>query len=281
MIEIITDSTCDIPDALIARHHINVLHHTIIWGHEQLRDRQDIQPEEFYERLERDPCLPSTAALSMIDFAQAYQAAQSNGASEIVAVVVNSVFSSTYQNALTAAEQVDIPVHVIDTLSTSMGLGWQALTAARLRDAGASSAEIVERVAEIRRKLYLYVGLDTLEFIEKGGRIGKAARLLGTLLQIKPIVDVSARTGEVTDIGTSRTRKRMIEDLYRRFFEVVDPTRPFRICVLHGKAPAEAAELIERIQREYQPLEILTNITTPVLGLNTGPRALGLTGYNE
>jgi DegV family protein with EDD domain len=281
MIHIVTDSTCDLPQPFIDQYQISVLPHFVVWGSEQFRDRIDLQPDDFYRRLEGDPHLPTTSAVPLVEFARTFQQLKAQGATEIVALTINAAFSGAYQNAVNAASQVDIPVHVVDTHTTTGGLGLLVLAAARLRAAGASAAQIVARVEEIRCKLYLYVCLDTLEFVEKGGRIGKAARLVGTLLQIKPILDVDARSGEVIDIATTRTRKRSVEEFYRRFFQTVDPTRPFRIAVMHGNAPAEAAQLVERIRAEYHPLEIFTNITGPVLGINTGPRALALAGYNE
>lgn len=281
MIEILTDSTCDLPQPLLERYAITVLPHIIIWGSEQFRDRVNLQPVDFYQRLQSDPRLPTTSAIPEIEFVTAYQAAQARGASEVIAVMINAHFSGAYQNALAAAAQVDLPVQVVEPHTTTMGLGLLVLAAARMRDAGAGSTEILARLAEIRQRLILYVCLDSLEFVEKGGRIGKASRLVGTLLQIKPILDVNARSGEVVDIATTRTHKHAVDEFYRHFFCAVAPHRPFRVAVSHGNAPEDANGLIERIRREYQPLEILTNITGPVLGIHTGPRALALAGYNE
>ncbi len=281
MIHIVCDSTCDLPQPLLDQYPITVLPHFVIWGSQQFRDRVDLQPVEFYRRLESDARLPTTSAVPEVDFSNAFRRLKEQGVGEIVALTVNAAFSGAYQNAVNAAHQVDIPVQVVDTRTTTGGLGLLVLAAARLAAAGATVAQILAKVEEIRRKLYLYVCLDTLEFVEKGGRIGKAARLVGTLLQIKPILDVDARSGEVIDIATARTRRRSVEEFYQRFFKIIDPTRPFRVAVMHGNAPDEAALLVERIRAEYHPLEIFTCITGPVLGINTGPRALALAGYNE
>ena len=281
MLRILCDSTCDLPQSLLEQYHITVLPHIVVWGSQQFRDRVDLQPDEFYRRLEQDPRPPTTSTISQLDFFRAYQHLQAEGADEILALLVNSAFSAAYQNAFTAGQQMDFPVHVFDSRSTTGGLGLLVLAAARLCAEGAGAEQILARLEDIRNRLYLYVCLDTLEYVEKGGRIGKAARLIGTLLQIKPILDVNARSGEVIDIATTRTHRRAVEEFTRRFFQVVDPNRPFRVLLTHGGVPLEAAQLAERIQAEYHPLEVLTNITGPVLGINTGPRALALAGYNE
>ncbi len=281
MIEILTDSTCDLPQPLLEQYHITVLPHFIIWGSEQFRDRVDLQPDDFYRRLERDPILPTTSAVPELAFLGAFRRLKASGADEIVVPIINASFSGAYQNAVAASRQVDFPVHVVDTRTTTLGLGLLVLAAARLRDSGAGAAEIVARVDAIRRGLHLHVCLDTLDFLQKGGRIGRAKHLIGTLLQVKPVLDVDARSGEVVDLAATRTRRKAVDEFYRRFFQTIDPRRPFRVALSHGDAPEEAARLIERIQQETHPEEILTNITGPVLGINTGPRALALAGYNE
>lgn len=282
---IIADSTCDIPAELIERYCIAVIPQIIIWGDQELRDRVDIQPEEFYRRLSTSPQLPSTSQPTIKSFVEHYQAAQAAGATDIVVLTVSSAMSGTYQTALQAAQVVDIPVHVIDAKGPTMSLGWQTLAAARAREAGADTTDIIAAADRVRQTIVQFVYLDTLEYLHKGGRIGNATRFIGALLDLKPLVEINHQTGLVEGADRVRTRRKGIEALYQRFFAkfetAIAAKRPLHIAVLHGGVPEDAALLAERIRKEYQPAELLINITGPVLGLHTGPRALALCGYCE
>ena len=278
-IAILTDSTCDIPPELINQYRIHVLPHTIIWGTEQFRDRVDMQPADFYERLARDPVYPSTAHVSVAEFAAAYRQAAEEGAREVIVLTVSSAMSGAFNAATQAAGLVDVPVHVVDSKGPTMSLGWQVLTAARQRDLGRTIQQILEKVDEVRRSLVQLVCMDSLEYLHKGGRIGNATHWLGSLLNIKPLVQINHETGLVESAGTARTHKKVVDLMFEKFFSMIDLTRPLHIAVLHGNVLEEAEELAARILREYSPVELLINITGPVLGVNTGPRALALCGY--
>ncbi len=282
---IIADSTCDIPADLVERYHINIIPQIVIWGDQELRDRVDIQPDEFYQRLSTSPRLPTTSQPSVKSFIEYYQAAQADGAREIVVLTVSSAMSGTYQTAQQAAQLVDIPVHVIDSKGPTMSLGWQTLAAARAReagaDAGAGPAAIIAAADRVRQTVVQFVYLDTLDYLHKGGRIGNATRFIGALLDLKPLVEINHQTGLVEGADRVRTRRKGIEALYQRFFEKLDRNRPLHIAVLHGGVLDDAVALAERVRQEYHPAELLINITGPVLGLHTGPRALALCGYME
>lgn len=280
-IAIITDSTCDIPADLIERYAIRVLPQIIIWGNEQYLDRVTLQPEAFYERLLTDPVRPTTAHVSEQDFLAAYQQAQDEGMQAVLVLTISAAMSGTYQNALLAGEKASLPVTVVDSKGPTMTLGWQVLAAARLLEAGLGVPEVVERLAALRQRLAQFVGMDTIEYLQRGGRIGSAAKWVGTMLHVRPVVAINHATGMVEPAGLARTRKKMIELLYQKFFDKVGAAGRLHIAVLHGNAPADAHELVERIRREHDPAELLVNITGPVLGTNTGPNALALCGYAE
>lgn len=281
LIEIITDSTCDIPESLISQYSIQVIPHTIIWGNEQFRDRIDLQPEEFYRRLVSDQIRPTTAQASVNDFSRAYQAAISRGATEIITLTVSSAMSGAYQSALKATEMVKIPVSVVDSKGPTMSLGWQVLAAARAVEAGDSTAAILEKVSQVRSKLIQLVSMDTLEYLTKGGRIGNAIKWMGGLLQVKPLVSINHQTGFVEPVTLTRTHKSIIATMYGRFVSALQNHKKLHIAVLHGNIAAEAEALEERILADLDPIELLINITGPVLGINTGPGALALCGYAE
>jgi len=183
--------------------------------------------------------------------------------------------------ALNAARLVDIPVSVVDSKGPTMSLGWQVLAAARARDAGKSVSQILERVNEVRRRLVQFVGMDTIQYLQRGGRIGGAVKWVGGLLQIRPVVTINHETGLVEPVSLARTHKSMMDLLYRKFFDSFKEMDNLRVAVLHGNALADAEALVARIREEFNPKELLLNITGPVLGINTGPGALALCGYPD
>ncbi len=280
-IALITDSTCDIPQDLIEEYDIIVLPQIVIWGEETLRDRVDITPKEFYRRLETDDQLPSTTQPSPGGFRAIYQQAIDQGAEEIVILTVSSEMSGTYELAKQVGDQMEVPVYVIDSQGPTMSLGWQVLAAARARERGADAEGMIAAAEQVRENLVQIVLLDSLKFLQRGGRIGNATRLIGSVLRIKPLVEINHQEGIVEEAGRARTRKRAIEQMINRFFEQIGSIEKLHIAVLHGDALEEAKAIADRIREEYNPVELLINITGPVLGVNTGPGALALCGYAE
>lgn len=281
MIGIITDSTCDIPENLVEQYGIIVIPQAVIWGEQQFRDRVDLQPAEFYRRLTTDPVRPHSSLPSLRDFQQAYDQAASRGASELIVLTVSRAMSGTFEMAQNAAKLTDLPVTVVDSKGPTMSLGWQTLAAARAREAGADTPGILERVDRVRSKLVQLVAMDTLEYLQRGGRIGGAAKWVGALLKVKPLVSINHQTGLVEPVSLARTQKALVEMMYQKFFEQLKSHNNLRIAVLHGNVPEKATALAEQIRAEFNPLELLINITGPVLGINTGPGALALCGYSE
>jgi DegV family protein with EDD domain len=280
-IAIITDSTCDIPSDLIEKHNITIVPHTIIWDNQQLLDRVEIQPEEFYQKIREGASIPTTSQATEQDFFRSFEQVISRGAKEILVITLSSRLSGALQSARNAAKLVSYPVHVIDSLGVTMSLGWQVLAAARVRELGGTVDAMINKVNEVRKTLVLNVCMDTVEFVKRGGRIGEATRLIGMMLNIKPVVRINHIKGMVEEAGIARTYKKAIDIMYQKFFESLDVTKKLHIAVMHGGAMEEAEILIQRICNDYNPVEILTNVTTPVLGINTGPGALALAGYTE
>ncbi len=280
-IAIITDSTCDIPLELIEKHHIYVVPLTIVWGEQQYLDGVELSAENFYERLSTDSLRPTTSQPAPSLFLSTFEQAVKEGAEEIIVITISIAMSGTIQSARTAAENFGVPVHILDSKTNSMSLGWQVLTAARGRDAGASAAEIMAQVDEIRQKQHFHITLETLEYLIQGGRIAGAARLISGLLHIKPEIKVNHESGSVEAVGISHTRKVSIDRLFTNFFKNLDTTRPLHIAVLHNAAREEAQALARRVEEEFHPRELIISIVSPVLGVHTGPKALGLAGFNE
>lgn len=281
MIGIVTDSTCDIPEELITKYGIVVVSHVIIWGDEEYRDRIELTPKEFYERIQADPLLPTTAQASTGDFLDGIKQAVKNGADEVVILTVSSAMSGAYNMAVKASEQAEVPVRVVDSKGPTMSLGWQVLAAARARYEGSDMDAIIEQLDKVRQNLVQIVAMDTLKYLQTGGRIGDAAKWVGGLLKVKPVVSINHESGRVQPVGLTRTHQKAVDMLYKKFFEGIQEKKNLRIAVLHGNSPEEAQKLADRIQEEYHPVELIVNITGPVLGINTGPGALALCGYAE
>ncbi|HEC24211.1 MAG TPA: DegV family protein [Chloroflexi bacterium] len=280
-IALLTDSTCDIPPDYVKQYDIFVVSQYVIWGTEELRDMIDIDPRSFYERLVKEPVSPKTSQPVVSDFVRTLERARDEGAEEAVIIVISNQLSGTILSARQAKEMVDIPVHVVDSLSTSMGLGWQVLAAARAREAGGDAQAMIAAADKTRQTMQVIFSVDTLEYLHRGGRIGGAAKLVGTALQLKPQLYVDHATGRVEPGERTRTRKKALKRVYEVFFENMDTSKPMHIAVLHSAAEEEATGIYERIREEYEPVELLMGNVTPVIGTHTGPGAIGIVGYYE
>jgi DegV family protein with EDD domain len=279
-VALITDSTCDLPQALVEQYEIGIVPLGVVWGDTVYRDRMELTPEEFYQRLTTDKRHPSSTQPSPTDMEKVFRDAIDRGAKEIVMVAISSGMSGTYQLAEQMGKQMEVPVSVVDAKGPTMSVGWQVLAAARARELDGNGLAMVAAAARARAKMVQLVCLDTLEFLHRGGRIGTAKKLIGSLLDLKPIIQVDHTSGTVVSLAQARTRKKSIETFVSRFFELLGPGKK-RVALLHGNAPEEASALAERIKKEFNPVEMIVNITGPVMGIHTGPRALALCGYTE
>jgi DegV family protein with EDD domain len=280
-IALITDSTCDIPANLLEQYEITFASQYLIWGREEYRDQVDILPEEFYERLKADPDLPSSSQPTESDFLELIDRAKRQGAEEVVIITISSQMSGTVESARQAAEKADIPVHVVDSLSGGTGLGLQVLAAARAREEGGDAQAMITAADRARKTMQFIFFVDTLDNLYKGGRIGGAARLIGTALNLKPVLYVDHEVGQVESAEKTRTRKKALERIYELFFEKIDITRPLHIAVVHSGVPELANNLAARIREVYQPVELLVTVISPVMGTHIGPGAVGISGYCE
>ena len=271
-VRVVTDSACDLPDDLIERDGIEVVPLTIRFGKEELVDRKELSTDEFWRRLADSDVLPETSAPSAGAFEAAFRRQIADGATGIICINLSSKLSATMQSAQVAAQavQADCPVVVVDSLMVSMGLGSLCLTAARRAADGDSLESIVANVTDRRNRSKLYGTLDTLEFLKKGGRVGNARALLGSMLAIKPVLEV--RDGEVEEAGKVRTRSKALRLLVERVKE-----GPFEnLAVLHGNAP-DLDELLDLLEPLTPRDEIVVGQIGPVIGTHAGPRVIGVT----
>lgn len=281
-IALVTDSTNDLPADLRLQYDVHVVPLYVIWGNSEWKDGLDVSPEQFYERMVSEPAVfPRTSQPSPQDFANIFGQLKEDGAEEIVTMTLSSAMSGTIQSARKAAESADIPVHVYDSRTNSMGLGWQILAAARARETQGSAQAMLEAADKARQHMVYMITLNTLDYLFKGGRIGGAISFVGNLLNIKPAISVNHNTGAVEAGLPTRTRRRAIDSIFENFFKKMDTSRPMHVAVLHNNAYAEAQQLLDRVREEFNPAELLTSIVSPILGVHTGPGALALCGYSE
>jgi len=278
-IALIVDSTTDLPHDFLKQHAIDVVPIRLIWGKEELRDQIDISSQVFYDRLTSDPIHPTTSLPSPQDFVDAIEAAKERDAEEVIILTISSGLSGTHNAACIGADMVDIPVTVIDSKANSLSFGWQVMTAVRVRDAGGSVKDIQSATARVLQNTVTMLYVDTLEYLHRGGRISGISKFVGSILSIKPLVRVNHRTGQMEPVSRVRTRKQGLRALYRMFFEELDTSQPLHIGVIHGDNLAVAEEIASRIKTEYDPAELMIRMTAPVMGVHTGPGAIGLCGY--
>lgn len=271
-VRVVTDSACDLPPEVCEELGIEVVPLTIRFGDREYVDRKELTTEAFWQLLETAPVLPETAAPSVGAFEEAFRALHEQGADGIVCVNLSAHLSATMQSAQVAAKVLDgiCPIEVIDSENASMGTGNLTLHAARRAAQGADVATITSEVIDRRRRQRLFATLDTLEYLKKGGRIGGARALLGSMLSIKPIISVV--DGAVEEAGKVRTRSKALQFILDRIPE----GNVESICVLHSAA-ADLDHFLELVQPKVPDAEMIVGRIGPVVGVHVGPGALGLT----
>jgi DegV family protein with EDD domain len=269
---VVTDSSCDLPADLVAELDIDIVPLTIRFGNEELVDRRDLSPKEFWARCTTSPVLPETAAPSAGAFEDAYRRAAAAGADGAVAITISSQLSATGQSAQMAAKSVqgDIPVRTVDSLSVTMGLGMIVADAARLAAEGKSADEVAARAESLVARTRVYGALDTLENLKKGGRVGGAQALLGSMLSIKPIIEV--RDGQVEPESRQRTRTRALRYIADK---VRDAGAIENLAVMHGDAP-DLDEFIELLEPHFPRDKMVIGDIGAVIGAHAGPRVIGV-----
>ena len=272
-IKIVTDSTSDLPRDLADSLGITIVPLNVHFGTEVFKDGVDLQPDEFYRRLAGEDELPKTSQPSVGEFAQVYERL-SGDADGILSIHLSQKVSGTYNSAVQAVEEASAscPIEVLDTGQVSMGVGLVAAEAARAAAQGSTLDQTLAAARAAVERCECFAMLDTLEYLEKGGRIGKARALMGALLNIKPLIIL--KDGEVHELGKERTRARGL----RKLRQTVEEFAPLdEMCVLYSTTPEDARAMIEGIG----PLlaggkEPLTAQFGPVLGVYVGPNAVGI-----
>ena len=272
-VRIVTDSTADIPIGVVEGLGITVVAQNVHFGTETYKDNVTITPDTFYSMLAVSRELPKTSQASPGDFKEVYDAI-ADGADGIVSIHITAKLSGTYNSAVQGAEltAASCPVEVIDTAQASMGTGLVVIAAAAAANRGATFDEVVSLARDAVGRAQCVCLLETLEYLQKGGRIGKAQALMGSLLQIKPMIIV--RDGEVHELGKARTFAKALAKLN-------ETARGFGPCdslaVMHSTTP-EAAQVVADGLRDLLPDGTAPHIAQfgPALGVHVGPGAIGI-----
>lgn len=269
-IKIVTDSGCDLSPALAEANDIAVVPLSIRFGDREFTDRVDLNPAAFWALCRTEKELPETAAPSPGAFQTAFQAAKDAGYDGVVCLTLSAALSGTYQSAKAAAETMGDFVSVVDTKAVTMAQGLMALVAAEQAAAGADATTIVETAESSIPRTHVLGVLDTLDHLVKGGRVGGAKGMLGSLLSIKPILEL--RDGVVAEESKQRTRSRAIKYLADK----VRQDAPFaRVAVAHGDA-ADVDELLAQLEGVEMGAELIICDLGPVVGTHGGPGIIGL-----
>jgi len=270
---IVLDSTADFPDARERHGNMRVVPLYVRFGEESFRDYVELEPHEFYERLEAADQLPTTSQPTPQDFLEVYE--ELAGYERIYSVHISSRLSGTHQSAtLAAAELGGDKVRIVDSESASVGIGMLALGIQDLLEAGTTDEEIEELVRAYVADAGLLFTVDTLEFLAKGGRIGRAQALAGSLLNVKPILTID--DGEVVPLTRVRGRQKALDEFRKRFEAATTDGPGLRI----GFAHAEAAETVAQLQevvlaaRPHADVRIVTSLGA-VVGTHAGPGTVG------
>ena len=271
-VHIVTDSSCDLTEAETTTNSIGVVPLSIRFGNEEFIDREELSVEAFYEKMASTGLLPETAAPSPGRFEQAFRGAAAVGASAVVCINLSGELSATVQSARNAATAVagDIDVRVIDSRSLTGGLGTMVLEAAAAARNGADADAVVALVESMIPRTEIYGALDTLENLKKGGRIGSAKALLGSMLSVKPLIHIG--DGAVEEAGKQRTRKRALEWMRDQLFAEGTVEK---LSILHGEAP-DIDAFLDMIAERYPRDQIRLGKIGAVIGTHGGPGVIGM-----
>jgi DegV family protein with EDD domain len=270
-VRIVTDSASDLPQEICDELGIETVPLTIRFGDKEYVDRKELTTGQFWKKLEASSVLPETAAPSVGAFEETFRQLADTGADGIVCINLSAQLSATMQSAQVAAKALDglCPIAIVDSKSASMGIGNLVMHAARRAADGADLATIVQEVEDRRDRQRVLAALDTLEYLRKGGRIGGARALLGSMLSIKPVITV--KDGAVDEAGKVRTRSKALRFIVDR----VPQGRVERVAVLHAAAP-DVDEFLALLRPRVPEADIVVGHIGPVIGVHTGPRVIGI-----
>jgi DegV family protein with EDD domain len=277
-VAVVTDSTANMPDEFIQEYGIQVIPLIVNWEGESLLDGVDIQVDAFYQRLQSAKDMPTTSQPSVGQFIEFFQKTAET-ADSIVGIFISEALSGTMDSARAAAQELsDVPIELVDSKSAAMGLTLIVSNALRLVKKGLDYKEIAEKSRQLVPHVRLFFVVDTLEFLHRGGRIGGAQRLVGSVLSIKPILQLI--DGRIDSLESVRTKRKAVA----RLMDLVSTETGWREQVHYGvldaSAPQTADKIFEDIKAHGKPAELLRGGISPVIGTHIGPGAVGIAFYD-
>ena len=278
---VVTDSTANLPPELVSEYDIPMIPLTVHWGEETYLDGVTLDASTFYKWLQEREAFPTTSQPSPGAFIEFFlSVAKKHETKNILGIFISAELSGTLASAIQAKNELpNLNIELIDSRSTSMGLGMQVLTAIRAERESQSLEVALERVQHVRDNMNIIFAVDTLEYLHRGGRIGGAARLLGTALNLKPVLQIE--DGKVMPLEKVRMRRKSLQRVVEIVSERVDGRRLGGVAIIHAQAGADA-DLVEGWIKELFAPEIMYNtILTPVVGTHAGPGTIGVAFYVE
>ena len=267
-IAIVTDSTADIPEEIIAQHRIHVVPNYIVIDGQSMEDGKDMTREDFYTNLPKMKTFPTTATASSGLYQSLYSHLFQESFSHILSIHASSLLSGIFNAASIAARPFGERIRVIDSQYVSLGLGFQVLSAAE-NVLSEPLESIPTVIANVRQRVHVIALLDTLEYVRRSGRVSWARARIGDLLHIKPLVEIKA--GRILSLGEVRTRRKGIERLVEKLRNL---GKLERLAILHTNAEQEAHRFLDSQRLDSDTISFCVNVT-PVIGAHTGPNALG------
>jgi DegV family protein with EDD domain len=278
-IAVVTDSTAYLPQDLVQKYDIHVVPLTLMLGDRSWRDNVDIDPPAFYQLLEESSGFPTTSQPNAATFQELF-ARLAESHEGIVTIVISDELSGTMDSAVAAAAELPgVPIKVIDSRGTSMMLGFPVLAAARVAASGGDLETVAAAAQQLIGKAHIYFVVDTLEYLHRGGRIGAAAKLLGSALNLKPILEI--QDGIVKPLTKVRTRRKALDKLFELLEGELTGGGPVHMAVINVAASAEAEALRNELEARFQPVEIMSTEVSPVIGAHAGPGTVGVAFYAE
>ncbi len=276
-IAVVTDSSAYIPQEALGDLDIPVIPLWLHWGEEKFRDGVDIDPPTFYRRLQKSKIFPTTSQPSAGEFVNFFQQA-GDGVDGVVGIFISSKLSGTVPNAQAAQAQLpDLNIRVVDSLATSMSLGFIVLAAARAAAAGQSLDEVIAAAEQVRDQVHILFTVDTLEYLHRGGRIGGAKRLLGTALNIKPLLHLEE--GRVEPLTQVRTKRKAVVRMLEIAEERLDGKPMAEAAVLDVKAPGEGDAIADQAKARFGLSTVYRTEVSPAIGAHVGPGTVGIAFY--
>ena len=272
-IAVVTDSSADLADSVLDRHHISLVPLQVVFGDATFRDRVELKPEEFYRRLRTAPDLPTTSQPAPAEFVRVFRDARAE-ADEVVGVLVSSGLSGTFASARAAVRAAGLSgVHLVDSLSASLGLGMLALRASELAEEGLDGARISAELARVRAQSGVLLTVDRYDNLLRSGRVSRGKAWIAGMLDVKPILSIDAE-GKVVPVDRVRGREQLVPRVLELLDRRLTPRpRALRFGVVHAEAPEVAERVRRALVEAYRPKDCFLSLATGVLGTHVGAGA--------